>query len=142
MTCLCRHQFCYVCGADWLPAHYQNHDENGVFIPPQNAPEIVLLPHEYYNNPAPEIREERGCTSNKTCFALTLPLRIIAAIVLYCLVIALFGIVATLATLACLGTGRSKGQRQTSSDREMNNKICTCISDMCSAYFKLYIKVW
>ena len=29
MTCRCKYQFCYVCGAPWTSAHYGNHDENG-----------------------------------------------------------------------------------------------------------------
>ncbi len=32
MTCRCGNQFCYVCGADWAPAHYGNHDENGNLV--------------------------------------------------------------------------------------------------------------
>ena len=33
MTCRCKYQFCYVCGADWNPAHYGEHDENGQLVP-------------------------------------------------------------------------------------------------------------
>lgn len=46
MTCRCSYQFCYVCGADWNPIHYNNHDENGVPI----APEGVNPPPAYNNN--------------------------------------------------------------------------------------------
>ena len=30
MTCRCTHQFCYVCGADWTPIHYNPHNAEGV----------------------------------------------------------------------------------------------------------------
>ena len=29
MTCRCKYEFCYVCGAPWTVEHYGNHDENG-----------------------------------------------------------------------------------------------------------------
>ena len=32
MTCICGYQFCYVCGKDWTPPHYGDHDENGELI--------------------------------------------------------------------------------------------------------------
>lgn len=38
MTCICKHQFCYVCGADWHNDHYNNHDQNGNFVPPVPPP--------------------------------------------------------------------------------------------------------
>jgi hypothetical protein len=34
ITCRCGYQFCYVCGAEWAPAHYGNHDENGQLLDP------------------------------------------------------------------------------------------------------------
>lgn len=47
MTCLCKHQFCYVCGADWHRDHYNNHDQNGNFIPPVPvpAPDAMYMPN-------------------------------------------------------------------------------------------------
>ena len=29
ITCRCKYQFCYVCGAKWSVEHYGNHDANG-----------------------------------------------------------------------------------------------------------------
>jgi hypothetical protein len=51
ITCRCGYQFCYVCGAEWAPAHYGNHDENGqlLAVPNPGAQAVIY------------VRQEEGC---------------------------------------------------------------------------------
>ena len=41
MRCRCGKQFCYVCGADWEPVHYNNHDAEGNVVVPGIIPDNV-----------------------------------------------------------------------------------------------------
>jgi hypothetical protein len=76
VTCICRHEFCYVCGADWTPAHHRSHDETGLFIIP---PIVNQIENEIEDTP-----------KRRVCFYLTLIPRIIIAMILLSLLTPLF----------------------------------------------------
>jgi hypothetical protein len=145
MTCRCGYQFCYVCGADWSPPHYQNHDQNGVFVPPSSAPDINIhirrssdwRPAVMLQPQAEEEQEERRCCGSMSrSMCLTLPLRIIAALVLFSLLVAAFGVMIFLSIIAIGGRGKS-GNRSTP---RRNKEIDECLDNMWLAYLNLYPK--
>ena len=113
ITCRCGFQFCYVCGDDWSPQHY-NHNTAG--RPVQNRVQqgrnYRIQPIQPFNQPA-EQQRRRIRWNNYNCLVVALlfifvkiPLCLLLLILLILIVmicLPIFGILSCINGLFCLG---------------------------------------